>query len=153
KAKITFGSTREILVTPLSGELAPATTYKVTLNGKGLEGISANLKPFEFLVTTLEPNFGVATQGLSVDPSNDERMVLRGTLTTADFENPDAIEKVLHADLAGAQLPITWQHRADQRHEFMVSAIVRGDKPRDLTLAWDGAPLKVKTADKQVIEV
>ena len=153
KARIKFTSTREIVATPESGELAPGTTYKVTVNGKGLESINANLKPFEFLVQTLAPNFGVSTQALAIDPSNDERMVLRGTLTTADFENADAVEKVLVADLAGAQLPITWQHRADQGHEFMISAIVRGDKPRNLTLAWDGAPLGVKSADKQVVEV
>ncbi len=153
KAKVIFASTREIVATPESGELAPGTTYKVAVNGHGLEGINANLKPFEFLVQTLAPNFGVTTQGLAVDPTNDERMVLRGTLTTADFESADAVEKVLLADLAGAQLPITWQHRADQGHEFMVSAIVRGEQPRNLTLAWDGAPLGVKSADKQVIEV
>src|SRR5262245_3597115 len=154
KARITFTSTREIVATPESGELAPGATYKVTVNGKGLEGINANLNPFEFLVETLAPNFGVTTQGLAIDPSDDERMVLRGTLSTADTEDGAKVEKVLMADLAGAQLPITWQHHPEfHGHEFMVSAIVRSDKPRNITLAWDGAPLGVKATDKQVIEV
>src|SRR5262245_24988635 len=102
KGRIKFASMREIVATPASGELAPGTTYKVRVTGKGLKGIDAKLSPFEFLVQTLAPNLGVSTQGLSVDPSNDERMVLRGTLTTADIENADAVEKALHADLAGA---------------------------------------------------
>src|SRR6185436_18233386 len=38
-AKVTFASRREIVAEPQDGELAPGTTYKVRLRGKGLTGI------------------------------------------------------------------------------------------------------------------
>jgi uncharacterized protein YfaS (alpha-2-macroglobulin family) len=152
--RITFASPREIVATPSSGELAPGTTYKLRVVGKGLRGIDATLSPFEFLVHTLQPNFDVEAQGLDVDPANEERMVLRGVVTTADVEDGARIEKLLRADLMGASLPVTWTHRPDEhRHEFTVSAIVRAAHPRQLTLSWDGAPVGVKVADSKLIEV
>lgn len=154
KGRITFAGTREIVATPGSGELAPGTTYKVRVIGKGLAGVDAKLAPFEFLVQTLEPNFDVATQGLDVDPSNDERMLLRGTVTTADVEDAAKVEKLLRADLVGATLPIVWAHNAENHtHQFTVSSIVRTQVARALKLAWDGAPLGVKSSDSREIEV
>jgi uncharacterized protein YfaS (alpha-2-macroglobulin family) len=152
KGKVTFKSAKEIVATPASGELAPGTTYKARVNGKGLQGIDPKLGAYEFLVQTLSPNFDVTTHGLSLDPANDERMVLRGTVSTADTEDGAKLEKVLRANLAGASLPIAWTH-ADLRHDFTVSAIVRADEPRELTLAWDGAPIDVKVSDQQTLEV
>jgi uncharacterized protein YfaS (alpha-2-macroglobulin family) len=152
--RVTFTSPREIVAEPASGELAPGTTYKLRVIGKGLRGIDASLAPFEFLVHTLQPNFDVQAGGLDVDPANDDRMVLRGVVTTADVEDGARIEKLLRAELVGARLPITWTHRADEhRHEFTVGAIVRAAQPRELLLAWDGAPLGVKAADSRRVDV
>ncbi len=152
--KITFAGPREIVAAPANGELAPGTTYKVRVNGKGLQGIDDKLAPFEFLVQTLEPNFDVQTHGLSVDPANDDRMVLRGVVTTADVEDTAKVEKLLRASLSGAALPITWGHQAEEhRHDFTVSAIVRADQARVLTVAWDGMPLGLKNKDQKNIDV
>ncbi len=151
---VTFASTREIVAAPASSELAPGTTYKVRLNGKGLSGIDAKLAPYEFLVETLTPNFDVVTHGLDVDPSHDDRMILRGTITTADVEDGAKVEKLLRADLVGAALPITWTHNAgNQRHEFTVGSIVRAVQRRTMKVSWDGAPLGIKTADSRELEI
>jgi uncharacterized protein YfaS (alpha-2-macroglobulin family) len=152
-ARILFSSTREIAVTPARGQLAPGTTYKLRVVGRGLQGIDGALAPYEFLVHTLEPNFDVQAAGLDVDPAHDERMVLRGTVTTADIEDNARVEKLLRAELTGAALPITWAHTDAYRHEFTVGAIVRADQERELTLAWDGAPLGVENADVRKMEV
>ena len=102
KVKVTFASRREIVATPASGELIPDTTYKVRVTGKGLTGIDPKLEPYEFLVQTLAPNFDVSTYGLGLDPANDERMVLRGAISTADTEDAAKLEKV-------SQLGMRWQ--------------------------------------------
>jgi alpha-2-macroglobulin len=154
RARVVFASAREIVVTPESGELAPGTTYKVKLSANGLTNVDAKLPPYEFLVQTLAPNFTVATDGLDVDPADDDRMLLRGSVTTADVEDSAKVEKLVRADLVGAALPIVWAHDAEnQRHDFTVSAIVRADKARALALAWDGTPIGVKSADTRTIEV
>ncbi len=152
KARVVFANAREIVVTPEGGELAPGTTYKVRVKPQGLSGVDAKLPPYEFLVQTLAPNFDVATEGLDVDPSSEERMLLRGTVTTADVEDGPKVEKLLRADLVGAALPIVWVHQ-ELRHEFTVGSIVRADEPREMTLAWDGTPLGVKVADTKKIDV
>ena len=154
KGDITFASTREIVAAPASGELAPGTTYKVRINGVGLSGIDAKLKPYEFLVETLTPNFDVTTHGLDVDPSHEDRMILRGTVTTADVEDAAKVEKLVRADLAGALLPITWTHdAANQKHEFAIGAIVRAVERRVMKVSWDGAPLGIATASAQELDV
>ncbi len=154
KGDITFASTREIVAAPASGELAPGTTYKVRINGAGLSGIDAKLKPYEFLVETLTPNFDVTTHGLDVDPSHEDRMILRGTVTTADVEDAAKVEKVVRADLAGALLPITWTHdAANQKHEFAIGSIVRAVERRVMKVSWDGAPLGIATANAQELDV
>jgi uncharacterized protein YfaS (alpha-2-macroglobulin family) len=152
KGRISFASTREIVATPASGELAPGTTYKLRVNGKGLEGMG-ELQPFEFLVQTLQPNFDVQTEGLDVDPAHEDRMVLRGVVSTADVEDGIKVEKLLRAELVGAALPITWTHAESHRHEFTVGAIVRAEQGRQLALKWDGTPLGVKVADSKNIKV
>src|SRR5215831_5672000 len=152
-ARVTFASRREIIALP-QGPLAPDTTYKVRVRGRGLTGIDARLQPFEFLVQTLARNFSVTTQGLDVDASAPDRMLLRGTLVTADVEDGAQVAKLLRAELDGESLPITWTHHDEERqHEFTVAPIVRADHPRSLKLAWDGAPMKIANSDTRDIEV
>ena len=154
RGKISFANRREIVAAPVDGALIPGTTYKVRVKARGLTGIDPKLGPYEFLVQTLAPNFDVTTQGLDLDPANDGQMILRGEVTTADVEDGGQVSKMLRAELVGASLPITWSHQPEHhRHEFMVSAIVRSEQPRELKLAWDGAPLGVKTRDTRVIDV
>ena len=154
KARATFASQRDILVSPDSRELAPGATYKVSVLPQGLQGVGEKLGVYEFLVKTLEPNFDVSTNGLDVDPADETHMVLRGAVTTADVENGDAVAKILRARLNGKDLPITWMHHAEEHdHAFLVAGITRTDATQKLELAWDGAPLAVKQTDRREIEV
>jgi len=154
KGKATWSSRREIVFTAQGGELAPGTTYKVRVLPNGLAGVDKKLSAYEFLVQTLEPNFDVTSRGLDLDPADSSRMILRGSVTTADMEDDAKVTQVLKARLIDTALPIAWVHHPEiHRHDFTVSAIVRGEQARDLTLAWDGAPLGIKTHDSQTVEV
>jgi len=152
QGRITFANRREIQLVPAS-ELAPGTTYRVRVSPKGLTGIDARIGPFDFTLETLAQNFSVQNLGLDVDPSDDDHMILRGAVSTADIEEGARVEKILHAELAGAALPITWLHSSDHLHNFTVSAITRRDERGELTLAWNGTPLGLKIADQRVLEV
>jgi len=154
KGKSTWSSRREIVFTAQGGELAPGTTYKVRVLPHGLPGVDKGLAPYEFLVQTLEPNFDVTNTGLNLDPADSARMLLRGSVSTADMEDDDKVTQVLKARLVDTSLPIAWVHHPEiHRHDFTVSAIVRGQQARELTLAWDGAPLGVRTRASQTLEV
>src|SRR4030095_105507 len=103
---------------------------------------------------TVEPNLHGSTAGLDLDSADSARMMLRGSVSTADMEDDDKVAQVLKARLLETPLPIAWVHPPEiHRHDFTVSAIVRGEQPRALTLAWNGAPLGVKTSDSREIEV
>jgi alpha-2-macroglobulin len=153
-ARITYSSAREILISPQSGTWAPAATYKVRVSPQGLNGIAEKSGAYEFLVTTLAPNFDVTTQGLDVDPADPERMVLRGQITTADVEDDEQVAKILRADIGGRALTITWQHHAEaQHHDFMVAGIDRAAATQALMLRWDGTPIAVRSASELQVDV
>jgi uncharacterized protein YfaS (alpha-2-macroglobulin family) len=154
RGKATWSSRREIVFTAQGGELAPGTTYKVKVLPNGLPGVDKSLAPYEFLVQTLQPNFDVSMRGLDIDPGNPAHMLLRGSVNTADSEDDAKVTQLIKATLLDTTLPIAWVHHADiHRHDFTVSAIVRGEQARELTLAWDGAPLGIRTRDSRKIEV
>jgi uncharacterized protein YfaS (alpha-2-macroglobulin family) len=154
KGKIVFAAQNEIVATPAGGQLAPGTTYKVSISSGGLTGVPAISKPFEFTVQTLTPNFDVSTLGLDIDPANDERMVLRGTVTTADVEQDEPVEKILRADLGGRSLPVVWQHHGEaQHHDFMIAGIDRTATSQALILRWDGTPIAVKNSSELTVDV
>src|SRR5688572_13850869 len=98
KVKATFGSRREIVLRPET-EFAAGTQYKVQVLAKGLSGMPADTKPFEFLVSTLGVNFDVQVHGLDVEWERNELMTLTGTVLTADTENRELVEKVVTATL------------------------------------------------------
>src|SRR5690349_2599526 len=125
--RITFVSRREIQVVPVR-QLAAGTPYKVRVLPRGLTGIDAKIGAFEFVVETLAQNFSVQTLGLDVDPSDDDHMILRGTVTTADVEDGATVEKIVRAELGAVSLPVTWLHSSDHVHNFTVSAITRRDE-------------------------
>jgi hypothetical protein len=139
KLKATFGSRREIVLRPES-EFAPGTQYKVQVLAKGLTGVPADTKPFEFLVSTLGINFDVQIHGLDVEWDRNELMTLTGTVMTADTENRERIEKIITATLGGRPVAVTWAP-SERNHGFAVRDIVRKKDEQELLVSWNGEPL------------
>ncbi len=143
KVRITFSSRREIVIRPES-ELAPNTEYRVQVLAKGLEGMPAETKPFEFAVKTFEVNFDVKNYGLDVEYEHEEVMTLRGSINTADSENREKLEKILIAELDGKPVPIQWTG-GERQYGFTIPNIPRRKQEQQLVLRWDGAPLGLTT--------
>ncbi len=139
KFRAVFANRREIVIRPET-QFAPGTQYKVEVKAKGLEGLPADSKPFEFTVNTLEVNFEVSAGGLDVEYNKEELMTLRGGINTADSESREKLEKILIATLDGKPLPITWVG-GDRSYAFEIRNIQRKKEEQELTLRWDGAPL------------
>lgn len=139
KTRISFTNRREILIRPET-EFAPATEYRVQVLAKGLEGMTADTRPFEFVVKTFEVNFDVKNHGLDVEYEHEELMTLRGSIDTADTESREKLEKILTAELDGKSVPITWTG-GERQYGFTVPNILRKKDEQQLVLRWDGAPL------------
>ena len=140
KVKATFGSRREIVLRPET-EFAPGTQYKVQVLAKGLSGLPAETKPFEFLVSTLGVNFDVQVHGLDVEWDRNELMTLTGTVMTADTEIARTRREDRHRDARR-------QTRAGHLGAGRAQPRLRGARHRaqakdeqELVVTWNGEPL------------
>lgn len=150
---VVFASPREIVLTP-AGDLQPGRYYRFTLKPAGLASLAGSLRPYEFVVQVQPRQFEVRIGGLAAEPKDDRRMLLHGSVLTADAEAPEQVEKLLTASLLGERLKIEWRHAPDARHhEFTVAGIERRDEPGSVSLKWDGRALAVDTRGERAIEV
>jgi len=148
-----FASRREIVLTPAT-DLQPGQHYRLTLKPAGLAGVAGSLRAYEFVVQVQPRQFELSVGGLAADPRDELRMLLRGSIVTADAEAPDDVEKLLAARFLDRRLPIEWQHARDaRRHDFTVSAIARQSETKAVALKWDGGALGVDTKGERAIEV
>jgi uncharacterized protein YfaS (alpha-2-macroglobulin family) len=147
KARAVFASRREIVLRPDS-TFAPGTAYRIQVLARGLTGLSADAKPFEFEVTTLDVNFDVRTFGLDVEHERNELMTLRGSVMTADSEKRELVEKVVKATLDGKPVAVTWD-AGDRQYNFSFHDIVRKKQEQELVVSWNGAPLGLETTGSQ----
>jgi uncharacterized protein YfaS (alpha-2-macroglobulin family) len=141
-ARATFASRREILLRAET-ELAPDTEYRVSIKAQGLTGVSADTKPFEFTIKTLEVNFAIDAGALNVVSDKNELMSLAGSIETSDKEPREKLEKILTATLDGKPVPVSWIG-GERRYGFVINDILRLKQEQTLTLHWDGAPLGLK---------
>ncbi|MCW3462928.1 alpha-2-macroglobulin family protein [Chitinophaga nivalis] len=135
--------------------LQPGKTYQATFKlGKVME-VPKDLKSFDFEFKVIKPSFALDHMGLKASSNNTlEQMTYTGSIATADVEDPQAIEKVLHAQYNGKSLPVSWQHNAAQKtSRFTVSNIMRGNIARNLEITWNGQSLKVDNSGKKTVEV
>jgi uncharacterized protein YfaS (alpha-2-macroglobulin family) len=141
KARATFSSRREIVLTPETA-FAAGTDYKITVRATGLAGVAPDAKPFEFVVSTLGVNFDVRTHGMGVESDRNELMVLWGTVETADREDREKIERIVTATLDGKPVKVTWEGSGDDNaYTFHVRDLLRTTREQELVLSWDGTPL------------
>ncbi len=138
-AKAIFASRREIVLRPET-EFAPATEYRVSIKGDGLAGVKPGTRPFEFSVRTLEVNFAVVTNALSMVSDKNELMSLTGAIATSDREPREKLEKILTATLDDKPITIVWRG-GDRSFGFEIPNIRRKKEEQTLTLHWTGTPL------------
>ncbi|WP_236652688.1 alpha-2-macroglobulin family protein [Chitinophaga vietnamensis] len=135
--------------------LQPGKTYQATFKLGKVMDVPGDLKEFDFEFKVIKPSFSVDLFGLKASDNNTlDRMTFTGALSTADVEDPQAIEKVITATYAGKSLPVTWQHNAAERtSKFTVANIQRSNAARNLEINWKGSPLKVDNEGKKTVEV
>ncbi len=148
-----FASEREIVIAPAQS-LKPGTSYRVRVHLKKLIALQDKLETYEFQFSVIKPDFDVKIAGLAASVATPREMSISGTVTTADIEDGDRVEKMVAAKLAAKDQKVEWQHASDgRRHDFKVDHLVRHDKAATLNVAWNGAPIGIDKKGEQSVEV
>ncbi len=132
------------------------TRYTVTLSLGKLVEVDKPFRVFRFGFNTMKQDFSVEEEGLHADNALQPGiMSFTGTLVTADFADPAAVEKLVRASYDSDPHKLTWTHSTDRRsHIFTVDSLVRDEySGRKLLIEWDGTPLKIRNKGKLVVEV
>ena len=153
KGTLTFVSQREIILTPDS-DLEQGVHYRVTLNTDNLLNMVEKLHEYEFVVQVQAQQFEVNVAGLIASTAIKNEMILKGSLTTADVDVAEKVEKLLTATHLDRPLTLAWQHNTDAKHhEFTASGIVRQKDVSNVVLKWNGTEINVDNQGERIVEV
>ncbi|MCX6273456.1 MAG: hypothetical protein NTU44_19985, partial [Bacteroidetes bacterium] len=102
--------------------------------------VPAKFKTFEFQFQTIQQDFSVKYEGMTViDPEKRLFYRLNGVIETADVIDLKAIEKVLAASFNGRQVLVSWNHEANRKlHHYQIDSIPRSEKSYELVMSWNG---------------
>ena len=127
--------------------------YEVNFKLGKVIHVASKYEEFKFTIQTVKPSFIVTDFGLRSNGQKD-KMILSGTIETADIEASAQVEKLLAASENNKSLPVTWQHNdAAKTHNFTVNDIDRGSSALQLQLSWNGNPLDIGITGSKTIEV
>jgi uncharacterized protein YfaS (alpha-2-macroglobulin family) len=136
--ELTLRGTRELVLVPKAA-LTPGQEYRVTLSPKGLTGVPQDIAPYQFTFHVQTPQYELVLQDLESDPQQDQRMIQRGIIATADAEDAASVEKMLRATFRGNAVTPTWTHAGNGReHSFTLVGIERQQAGETLSLDIDG---------------
>ncbi|MEM7037128.1 MAG: MG2 domain-containing protein, partial [Bacteroidota bacterium] len=130
--------------------------YKASFKiGDFIPALKEEMKVFNFGFETRKQTFEVSVQGLeTTDNAKLIWQALNGTLTTADFEHSELVEKLMEAKQDGKSLDIQWAHSIDGReHGFRIEKVKRQEDPSAVELTWNGAPIDVEIDGNQGVPV
>lgn len=128
-----------------SRPLAPGTFYQGKLDMSRLGKMEERLRFFPLAFRTVEKNFTVNLDPITVTPPDGSTYTLTGTIVTSDRIDNAEVEKYLTARTGKRDEKMTWEHGSGNIHSFKIENIGRGDDESRLTVAWNGTPFGIKT--------
>jgi len=124
--------------------LAPGTSYQGTLDMKRLGKVEDRLKSFPLAFSTVEKNFTVTVNPVTVDMPDGDTYTLTGSVVTADYTDNAEVEKYLTARVGKRQETIIWDHAGSNLHNFSIEKIRRAKEENTLTIEWNGNAYGIK---------
>jgi uncharacterized protein YfaS (alpha-2-macroglobulin family) len=122
---------------------------------KLLESIPGELKTFEYSFQVIPLNFEVAIENIKPYTKTDlKRQKIEGVLSTSDFADNEAIEKMLTAQQNGKALQVNWTHIAEGKHHaFIIEEVARTESESAVNLKVDGKELNIDHVDERQVEI
>jgi uncharacterized protein YfaS (alpha-2-macroglobulin family) len=141
------------LVFKPSKPLAPGTAYQGTLDLSRLGDVEERFRFFPLSFRTVEKNFTVTLNPVTVDLPDGNTYTLSGTLVTSDNIDNAEVEKYLTARLGKRDEKITWDHSEGNVHAFSVEKIRRAKEVTGLTMAWNGTTFGAKAKGESTVMI
>ncbi|MEQ9414751.1 MAG: hypothetical protein RIF39_13020, partial [Cyclobacteriaceae bacterium] len=143
---------RTVEFTP-ENRLASGQTYELDFYLSKLLSVPKGLETFNYSFRVIPQNFGLAVDNILPYVKTElTRQKIEGTLSTADFAEEEAVEKMLVAQQDGKILSVSWAHASDgKQHAFTVEGVARKEAASVVRLALDGKALGIdQTADEEI---
>lgn len=144
---------RTVEFTPES-RLISGQTYELDFYLSRLLSVPKGLETFNYSFRVIPQNFGLSVDNILPYVKTElTRQKIEGTLSTADFAEKEAVEKMLVAQQDGKILSVSWAHASDgKQHAFTVEEVARKEATSTVRLALDGEALGIdQTADEEII--
>ncbi|MBK6264398.1 hypothetical protein JKA74_05065 [Marivirga sp. S37H4] len=154
KAKAFWKSPSSIVIQPIE-KLESNQEYKVTLKLDKIMEVPKELSEFTFSVKTIPLSYAVELGKLvNTDETDFSKVAFSGNVNTSDWVNNEEVEKMLQASYEDKALKIEWKHEENAKnHAFVIRDIVRAKADQNLSISWDGSPIKVEEKGSAVIEI
>jgi len=150
-----WASRQELELRP-NPRLKDAQRYRVRLPLKALLASTgkAPQAPLEFEFAAMAQSFSIRINGLEVpDYSKPNEQRLTGSISTADADENESVERMLSAHRGTKALSVRWTHDGNRHHPFTIDGIEREEDVSTLRLAFDGAPIGVQRTQVEEVRV
>ena len=149
----TFVSARELVFAP-TADLPSGQEFRVRLSREGLLGLPDDLADYWFTFDVIAQDIELVVDGLDTESGDGEDLTLTGTMVTADYADPEAVEGVLLARQNRAVLEVRWEHDDDgMNHRFAVQGVTRAARDGVVQLRWSGQSIGVSSRDGQDVPI
>ena len=149
----TFVSARELVFAP-TADLPAGQEFRVRLSREGLLGLPDDLADYWFTFNVIAQDIAFEVDGLDTESGDGQDLALTGTIITADYAHPEAVEGVLLARQNRAVLEIRWEHDGDgMNHRFAVQGVTRGTRDGAVRLRWSGRSIGVSSRGGQDVPI
>ncbi|MFZ2285664.1 MAG: MG2 domain-containing protein [Bacteroidales bacterium] len=141
------------LVFKPSRPLSPGTSFQGTLDLSKLGQVEERFRFFPLIFRTVEKNFTVTVNPVTVDLPDGNTYSVTGTVVTSDQIDKGEVEKYLTARVGKRDEKIVWDHDNKNIHTFSIEKISRAKEESELTLAWNGTAYGIKTKGEHIVAI
>lgn len=125
--------------------LVSGQRYDVAFDLSKLREMPDGLKTFEYSFQVIPQNYDVTVTNVKPYISTElSKVKVEGVVTTADFADHAAVEKIISAKQDAKGLRLQWAHTGDGReHNFTVEDVARGKSSSEVLLEVNGKDIQV----------
>lgn len=125
--------------------------YEVAFQLSKLFPVKKELAEFNYSFQVIPQNYELTVNNIKPYVKTElKRQKIEGSLITADFAEPELVEKMLSSQQEGKSLKVSWQHDTEgKNHTFTVEDVVRKEEESTVTLSVNGNSIEV---EKSLVE-
>jgi uncharacterized protein YfaS (alpha-2-macroglobulin family) len=129
--------------------------YEVAFQLSKLFSVKKELAEFTYSFQVIPQNYELAVNNIKPYIKTElKRQKIEGSLTTADFAEPELVEKMMSAQQEGKSLKISWEHDVERKnHSFIVEDVVRKEKESEVVLSANGNSIELDKSLEEKVTV